>query len=261
MTYEMEHREVAERSLWTMFGRQPRAPGPKQLCRPQFGPGLDWVGTERWRRREMSNFEYLMRLNVAAGRTYNDLSQYPVFPWILADYTSEYLDLTKPESFRDLTKPVGALNPARLERFVERHSYMDEEREKADNWQATLDSLKKFATTLPSRAVKNFPEWSDAEKSLPAARLSELTRRILDLPLLRMVSGKEMQVPYPRNASLHDFYQICRKLLQLRPNESLALLRAGPGQGDFHQRLLHCSRDRHAATWVKRMVFDVVVHK
>ena len=127
MTYEMEHREVAERSLWSMFGRQPRAPGPKQLCRPQFGPGLDWVGTERWRRREMSNFEYLMRLNVAAGRTYNDLSQYPVFPWILADYTSEYLDLTKPESFRDLTKPVGALNPARLERFVERHSYMDEE--------------------------------------------------------------------------------------------------------------------------------------
>ena len=139
--------------------------------------------------------------------------------------------------------------------------HMDEEREKADNWQATLDSLKKFATTLPTRAVKNFPEWSDAEKSLPAARLSELTRRTLDLPLLRMVSGKEMQVPYPRNASLHDFYQICRKLLQLRPNESLALLRAGPGQGDFHQRLLHCSRDRHAATWVKRMVFDVVVHK
>ena len=139
--------------------------------------------------------------------------------------------------------------------------HMDEEREKADNWQATLDSLKKFATTLPTRAVNNFPEWSDAEKSLPAARLSELTRRTLDLPLLRMVSGKEMQVPYPRNASLHDFYQICRKLLQLRPNESLALLRAGPGQGDFHQRLLHCSRDRHAATWVKRMVFDVVVHK
>ena len=139
--------------------------------------------------------------------------------------------------------------------------HMDEEREKADNWQATLDSLKKFATTLPTRAVKNFPEWSDAEKSLPAARLSELTRRTLDLPLLRMVSGKEMQVPYPRNASLHDFYQICRKLLQLRPNESLALLRAGPGQGDFHQRLLHCSRDRHAATWVRRMVFDVVVHK
>ncbi|KAM3188039.1 Neurobeachin-like protein 2 [Hymenolepis weldensis] len=32
----------------------------------------------RWANREISNFEYLMRLNTIAGRTYNDLSQYPV---------------------------------------------------------------------------------------------------------------------------------------------------------------------------------------
>lgn len=37
----------------------------------------------------MSNFEYLMHLNTIAGRTYNDLMQYPVFPWVLADYQSE----------------------------------------------------------------------------------------------------------------------------------------------------------------------------
>lgn len=30
-----------------------------------------------------------MHLNTLAGRTYNDLMQYPVFPWILADYESE----------------------------------------------------------------------------------------------------------------------------------------------------------------------------
>lgn len=40
-------------------------------------------------KEEMSNFEYLMHLNTLAGRTYNDLMQYPVFPWILADYESE----------------------------------------------------------------------------------------------------------------------------------------------------------------------------
>lgn len=38
---------------------------------------------------EISNFEYLMHLNTVAGRTYNDLMQYPVFPWVLADYQSE----------------------------------------------------------------------------------------------------------------------------------------------------------------------------
>lgn len=33
---------------------------------------------QRWVCREISNFEYLMQLNTIAGRTYNDLSQYPV---------------------------------------------------------------------------------------------------------------------------------------------------------------------------------------
>jgi hypothetical protein len=39
------------------------------------------------------------------------LSQYPLFPWILADYTSEELDLTDPSTFRDLSKPIGVVNP------------------------------------------------------------------------------------------------------------------------------------------------------
>ncbi len=66
--------------------------------------------TQRWCNHEMSNFEYLMKLNTIAGRTYNDLSQYHVFPWILKDYVSEQLDLSNPEIYRDLSKPVGILN-------------------------------------------------------------------------------------------------------------------------------------------------------
>ena len=27
-----------------------------------------------------------MHLNTLAGRSYNDLMQYPVFPWVIADY-------------------------------------------------------------------------------------------------------------------------------------------------------------------------------
>ncbi|RWS27888.1 neurobeachin-like protein 1 [Leptotrombidium deliense] len=72
--------------------------------------------TEKWVNREISNFEYLMRLNTIAGRTYNDLAQYPIFPWIIADYTSEELDLEKRETFRDLSKPIGVVNPLNKER-------------------------------------------------------------------------------------------------------------------------------------------------
>ncbi len=69
---------------------------------------------ESWRRREMSNFEYLMILNTLAGRSYNDLTQYPIFPWILSDYSSEKIDFNKSSSFRDLSKPVGALDAKRF---------------------------------------------------------------------------------------------------------------------------------------------------
>ena len=76
--------------------------------------------TQAWCDRRISNFDYLMILNTAAGRTYNDLTQYFVFPWVLADYASAALDLSDASAFRDLRKPVGALNPARLGRVVER---------------------------------------------------------------------------------------------------------------------------------------------
>ncbi|KAJ8262151.1 hypothetical protein GJAV_G00163030 [Gymnothorax javanicus] len=76
--------------------------------------------TQRWQRREISNFEYLIFLNTISGRTYNDLNQYPVFPWVITNYDSEELDLTLPSNYRDLSKPIGALNPKRAAFFSER---------------------------------------------------------------------------------------------------------------------------------------------
>ena len=52
-------------------------------------------------------------------------SQYPVFPWILTNYESEELDLTQPANFRDLSKPVGALNSERRNDFIERYNNFD----------------------------------------------------------------------------------------------------------------------------------------
>uniref|UniRef100_A0A8C5UFU5 LPS responsive beige-like anchor protein n=1 Tax=Malurus cyaneus samueli TaxID=2593467 RepID=A0A8C5UFU5_9PASS len=83
--------------------------------------------TQRWQHREISNFEYLMFLNTIAGRTYNDLNQYPVFPWVITNYESEELDLTLPSNFRDLSKPVGALNPKRAAFFAERYESWEDD--------------------------------------------------------------------------------------------------------------------------------------
>lgn len=62
-----------------------------------------------------------MYLNEASNRSYSDLSQYPVFPWTIADYDSEELDLNNPKVYRDLSRPIGALNEERLDSLMERY--------------------------------------------------------------------------------------------------------------------------------------------
>lgn len=61
-----------------------------------------------------------------ADRTFYDLTQYPVFPWVIRDYLSSEIDLNDPKYYRDLTKPVGALNEDRLLNLIERYEEMDE---------------------------------------------------------------------------------------------------------------------------------------
>ncbi|XP_064393489.1 protein FAN-like [Halichondria panicea] len=80
--------------------------------------------TRDWQVGRMSNYDYLMMLNHLADRSFNDIMQYPVMPWIIADYTSPSLDLTDSATFRDLSKPVGALTPERLKFFQTRYAEM-----------------------------------------------------------------------------------------------------------------------------------------
>uniref|UniRef100_A0A0D3DZ67 BEACH-type PH domain-containing protein n=1 Tax=Brassica oleracea var. oleracea TaxID=109376 RepID=A0A0D3DZ67_BRAOL len=82
--------------------------------------------SKRWQNGEISNFHYLMHLNTLAGRGYSDLTQYPVFPWVLADYDSESLDLSDPKTFRKLHKPMGCQTPEGEEEFRKRYESWDD---------------------------------------------------------------------------------------------------------------------------------------
>lgn len=80
-----------------------------------------------WVQRRISTFEYLMLLNSYAGRSFNDLTQYPVFPWVLKDFTSPVLRLDNPDSYRGIAsyEPAGlraAAFPAVLHSFQPRPS-------------------------------------------------------------------------------------------------------------------------------------------
>jgi beige protein homolog 1 len=82
--------------------------------------------TQKWCNREISNLAYLMHINTLAGRSYNDLTQYPTFPWILSDYDAEDLDLTSVDSFRDLSKPMGGQGARRALEFSDRYLAWDD---------------------------------------------------------------------------------------------------------------------------------------
>ncbi|GFS54697.1 protein FAN [Nephila pilipes] len=91
---------------------------------------LDDSGQENmtllWQNGVISNYDYLLYLNSLADRSFNDLTQYPVFPWVLSNYLSESIDLDDESIYRDLTKPVGALNEERLKRLKDRYNEMAE---------------------------------------------------------------------------------------------------------------------------------------
>ena len=71
---------------------------------------------KEWKNWKISNFEFLMWLNIFSNRSYNDISQYPVFPWILSNYSDPLQIEQKNEgniiidySYRDLSLPMGML--------------------------------------------------------------------------------------------------------------------------------------------------------
>ena len=64
----------------------------------------------------------LMELNFLASRSYNDITQYPVFPWVLTDYDAVNLNLNDPGIYRDLSRPIGALDPERARQLQDRYN-------------------------------------------------------------------------------------------------------------------------------------------
>ena len=104
-----------------------------------------------WIEWKINNFKFLMLLNVLGNRSYNDISQYPIFPWTLSDYTDPLkFDLensdanyslarksmkiksgTKKNDFnyRDMKLPMGMLeineeSKKRKEGFIELYDIM-----------------------------------------------------------------------------------------------------------------------------------------
>ena len=89
-----------------------------------------------FKKGDISNYEYLLYLNKLATRSFNDLSQYPVFPWLVTDITRLISEDRNPyennketpgdeneSNLRDMNYPISMQNPnkreAEIEKFIE----------------------------------------------------------------------------------------------------------------------------------------------
>ncbi|XP_078037136.1 lysosomal-trafficking regulator mauve isoform X2 [Augochlora pura] len=77
-----------------------------------------------WRSGALTNWEYITCLNKLAGRSYNDLMQYPVFPFVLADYTSEKIDLNKPKIYRNFSRPMAVQDKKNEQHYINNYNYL-----------------------------------------------------------------------------------------------------------------------------------------
>ena len=76
---------------------------------------------ENWAHWKTSNFEYLMQVNALSGRSFSDLSQYPVMPWIFVNTEAPHFEY-KGGFLRDLSRNMGLLgSPERLAEFKRKY--------------------------------------------------------------------------------------------------------------------------------------------
>lgn len=57
-----------------------------------------------------------------AGRSYNDLMQYPVFPFVLSDYIKNTLDLNDVAVYRNFKKPMAVQDKKNEQHYINNYN-------------------------------------------------------------------------------------------------------------------------------------------
>ena len=92
---------------------------------------------KKWKNWEINNFQFLMWLNIFGNRSYNDISQYPILPWVLSKYKDPLKEKEENNEnfdyqYRDMNLPLGMmeLSPEGIRRkevFLETYETLKEE--------------------------------------------------------------------------------------------------------------------------------------
>ena len=135
---------------------------------------------EEWQNHNISTFEYLMWLNIFAGRSFNDLTQYPVFPWIITNYQGEAIDEEK--DIRNLSLPVGMFDfnekaEMRKETFIEFYNTLKNDLKESTpdfDYKEFLDKCDSYFSHYNHKKSKNSENNPDGEAADEKLQINQL---------------------------------------------------------------------------------------
>ena len=113
-------------SFKNYYKSKSKSKGKKNNCKITDIKEILDQALEKWSNGFLNTFSYIMILNTLSGRTFNNLAQYPVFPWILQDYSENEIDLNAPETFRDLSYPIYAQDSVSRDNLKEKYESFDD---------------------------------------------------------------------------------------------------------------------------------------
>uniref|UniRef100_A0A7E4V6H3 BEACH domain-containing protein n=1 Tax=Panagrellus redivivus TaxID=6233 RepID=A0A7E4V6H3_PANRE len=88
--------------------------------------------SSNWRHGSMTNFDYIMTVNKLAGRSFNDLMQFPVFPFIITNYSAPGLDSNIVASYRDVSRPMAIQKKSMVKFYIRNYEELHEESHQED---------------------------------------------------------------------------------------------------------------------------------
>ena len=80
---------------------------------------------KNWEKGKISTFKFLNLVNIYGNRSFKDITQFPIFPWILNDYSIS--ENSNNNQIRKLNLPIGQLNTERKEKFEKKYNCLIQE--------------------------------------------------------------------------------------------------------------------------------------
>ena len=203
---------------------------------------------DEWQNNNISTFECLMWLNIFAGRSFNDLTQYPVFPWIITNYQTEKLT---ENDFRNLSIPVGMFDfnekaEMRKETFIEFYDTLKNDlKESTPNFHYD-EFLDKFYTYF--ERYNNKKSKKDKDKDKEKEKDKDLDSPIGEGQINKIEIN---QLPYFYGSHYSNPTYVSHYLTRLFPHASISIEIHGDKFDDPNRMFISLNRTFETASTLK----------